>query len=265
MKALVLDFDGVIADSAREAFRVALTSYTEICRGSRLEREPERALLSAFLELVPLGNRAEDYGVALLALEAGVRLPDQPAYDAFFAAQDTSWLRSFHRRFYEVREAWADRDPAGWRRELPPYRPLLAVLRRRSGEASYAIATAKDRRSVRALLADYGVADLFPDELVLDKETGVTKDAHLRHLRALLGLEFPELTFVDDKVRHLDRVAPLGVRCALAAWGHNGPREHRLAQQRGYLVCRLEDVEERLFGGSAAGRGEDRLRAPVPG
>ena len=53
--------------------------------------------------------------------------------------------------------------------------------------------------------------------------------------------------FVDDKVNHLDAVAPLGVRCALAAWGYNGPREHLLAGEREYLVCRLEDVEARLF------------------
>lgn len=265
MKALVLDFDGVIADSAREAFRVALTTYTDLRQESRLAREPEEALRSRFLELVPLGNRAEDYGVALLALEAGARLPDQPAYDAFFAAQDAAWLHAFHRRFYEVRQAWAERDPAGWRRELPPYQPLLAALRRRAGEATYAIATAKDRRSVRALLTDYGVADLFPEELVLDKEAGVDKDAHLRRVRAVLGLEYPELTFVDDKVRHLDRVAPLGVRCALAAWGHNGPREHRLAEERGYLVCRLDDVEERLFGGIRPGGAEIAPHAPLPG
>jgi hypothetical protein len=98
------------------------------------------------------------------------------------------------------------------------------------------------------LLVDYGIADLFPDELVLDKETGITKAAHLEHLHRTLGLPFSELTFIDDKVSHLDAVARLGVRCALAAWGYNGPREHRLARERGYLVCSLEDAEARLFG-----------------
>jgi phosphoglycolate phosphatase-like HAD superfamily hydrolase len=63
----------------------------------------------------------------------------------------------------------------------------------------------------------------------------------------LRGLDFAEITFVDDKVNHLDAVAPLGVRCALAAWGYNGPREHRLAQGRGHLVCHLEDLETQLF------------------
>ena len=58
-----------------------------------------------------------------------------------------------------------------------------------------------------------------------------------------------EITFVDDKVNHLDAVAPLGVRCALAAWGYNGPREHRLARSHGHLLCTLDDVEAQLFEG----------------
>jgi len=42
-------------------------------------------------------------------------------------------------------------------------------------------------------------------------------------------------------------VAPLGVRCVLAGWGYNGPREHDLAARRGYLVCGLGDFEERVL------------------
>ena len=58
---------------------------------------------------------------------------------------------------------------------------------------------------------------------------------------------FADLVFVDDKVNHLDSVAALGVRCALAAWGYNGPREQLLARSRGYDVLTLDDAESRLF------------------
>jgi phosphoglycolate phosphatase-like HAD superfamily hydrolase len=113
-----------------------------------------------------------------------------------------------------------------------------------------AIATAKDRRSVRLLLEEHGLDDLFPDERLMDKETGHSKTAHLQHLQAALQIAFPDMTFVDDKVNHLDTVAPLGVRCALAGWGYNGRREHELAEQRGYVVCSLDNAEQRLFGGA---------------
>lgn len=252
MKLLVLDFDGVIADSAPEAFAVACRTYLALRPDSKLLDGEEAARYRAFLELVPLGNRAEDYGVALAAIDAGAALPDQAAYDAFYAAQDPAWMRAFHREFYRVRTAFSERDPIGWRRLLPPYPRFLELLRRRAGSARYAIATAKDRRSVGLLLRDYGIADLFAEELVLDKEAGVTKVAHLELLARRLGLDYEAMTFLDDKVNHLDAVAPLGVRCALAAWGYNGDREHRLARARGYLVCRLADAEAQLFGNAPA-------------
>ena len=260
MKALVLDFDGVIADSAPEAFVVALRTHTVLEPGSRLRevlarldpRRPEAdPFFAAFLELMPLGNRAEDYGVALDAIEAGVPLPDQARYDAFKAARDAARLRAFHKRFYQVRAEWERTDRAGWLALLAPYPAFLEILHRRASEVELAIATAKDRHSVRELLVHYGVAPLFGPGRVLDKETGVSKRAHLEHLERELGVAFGEITFLEDKLNHLESVAPLGVRCALAAWGYNGPREHARARELGYLVCGLDDVEARLFGNRA--------------
>lgn len=251
MKLLALDFDGVISDSAREAFVVALRSYRELRPDSRLP-EVTRAsdapeLYASFVERMPLGNRAEDYAVVLAALEAGVPLPDQAAYDGFFATQDADELAAFHTRFYQLRSAWAARDPHGWLSEMSPYPEVLPVLRRRAGDVILAIATAKDRASVERLLAWYGIADLFPSERVLDKEAGRSKRAHLEALSKGTGVAMPEITFVDDKLNHLASVASLGVRCALASWGYNGEREVRDARVQGVLVLSLEDLETQLF------------------
>ena len=80
-RLLALDFDGVISDSAPEAFVVALRTY-EALRPDTLGDHARRLtgavpaldvvrghpLLAPFLALMPLGNRAEDYGVSLAAL-----------------------------------------------------------------------------------------------------------------------------------------------------------------------------------------------------
>ena len=73
-------------------------------------------------------------------------------------------------------------------------------------------------------------------------------------LPASVALPPQELTFVDDKVNHLDTVAPLGVRVALAGWGYNGCREHELARERGYPVLTLETAEATLFGSATTSR-----------
>jgi len=268
MRVLALDFDGVICDSAPECFAVALDTYLDLepgsalraerdglqdggpWRGERIRRSP---LYAGFVESMPLGNRAEDYGAMLRALESARPLPDQAAYDAFRSEIAPAWLDRFHLRFYERRDDFAARDPAGWRALMAPYTAFTGLLRRRAGSLTLAIATSKDRTAVERLLLDYGLSDLFARECVLDKEMGVEKRFHLLALASRLDVPPTDITFVDDKVNHLERVADLGVRCALAAWGYNGERERRIARERGFLVCSLEDAEEKLFGPAPSG------------
>lgn len=259
MKALVLDFDGVISDSAPESFVVALRTYLELRPESRLERlarELEGASAAtvrrhpdylAFLESMPLGNRAEDFGVLLWLLDNGFDVADQPAYDRARAAQSREFLDGFHERFYHERRRLTGGHLEYWLSLLGPYPSFVELLRRRSNDVVLALATAKDRESVALLLRAYGIEGLFPEDRVLDKETGVSKVAHLSVLAERLGLDFGEITFVDDKVNHLDAVSRLGVRCGLAAWGYNGARERDQARERGHLVCELDDFEAQLF------------------
>ena len=262
MRLLALDFDGVVSDSAPECFVVALRSYAALHPDSEwiashvswlgagvpaLAAVRAAAGYDAFVERMPLGNRAEDFGVVLASLEAAASMPDQASYDAFRDARGQAWLDAFHERFYRERDALCAADPEAWYGLMSPYDALLPVLHRRAESVRLAIATAKDGPAVARLLERYGLRRLFPTERVMDKETGVHKEAHLRALAAQESLPFEAITFVDDKVNHLDRVAPLGVRCVLAAWGYNGEREARLARERGYRVLDLAGFEPALF------------------
>ena len=259
MRLLALDFDGVISDSAPESFVVALRTYCELRPGSEVASVRDRAdiqrapqiradpVYDQFVTLMPLGNRAEDFAVALSILEAGLEAPDQQAYDRIRSDQPPGFLELFHRRFYQVRRELRSQHPRRWLDLLGPYPAFVEVLRRRSRDVPLALATAKDRDSVISLLHDYGLAEYIPEQRVLDKEVGVSKTKHLERLRAQLGIPFADITFVDDKVNHLEAVAALGVRCALAGWGYNGDRERQLARRQGFMVCSLADVEAKLF------------------
>jgi phosphoglycolate phosphatase-like HAD superfamily hydrolase len=261
-RLLALDFDGVVSDSAPESFVVALRTgralgdlpLPDSARALAELRCPTLGAVLAcpsyapFLDAMPLGNRAEDFGVVLRALGEGVPLTDQVDYDAQLARHDQTWRDTFHARFYEERARLREEDPDGWLALMAPYEAFLSLLRRRAGQTPFSIATAKDGSSVRALLRAYGALDLFPDELVVDKEAGRSKVAHVTLLAERTGCAFSEILFFDDKVNHLDAVGDLGVACALAAWGYNGPREEAQARSQGYRVCNLSDVEAQIFG-----------------
>ena len=250
MKALALDFDGVISDSAPEAYVVAVRTFREEFPESGLGRDAEEdaGIYGRFLEIMPLGNRAEDFGVALAAIDSGTPLPDQAAYDDFYATLDRGRLRAFHKRFYRVRHAWTEAEPARWFSKIQPYPGICDFLRRRSVDVRLAVATAKDRRSVTLLLERYGIGDLFGEGWVHDKETGVSKRAHVEAIAARTGCETSEVTFIDDKVNHLISVAESGARCLLAGWGYNGERELEVARKAGFAIVTIEELDARLFG-----------------
>jgi phosphoglycolate phosphatase-like HAD superfamily hydrolase len=264
MHVLALDFDGVICDSSREVFVTAVDTYAEhepasplndslrplrddaLGGGDSFRDDP---IYTTFLELLPLGNRAEDFGVTLKAVEQSVEIPGQDAYDVFYEGLDPSWLDHFHQRFYEVRGRLRTANLHAWLGLHLPYPGLAEMLGRHRSTSRLAVATAKDARSVELLLEVLGLSEIFDSSLTFDKQTGVEKTHHLRALNQRTGTDFGRITFVDDKVNHLVAVSQLGVRGVLAAWGFNGPREHALAAELGFEVARLDDAESVLFKG----------------
>jgi len=259
MELLALDFDGVISDSAPESWLVCLRTYARMRPGAAVEALRDTAssqppaqirtdpAYRRFVEMMPLGNRAEDFGVVLWLLLAGRDARDQQAFDAALAEAGDFFLSEFHERFYPTRAQLRAEDPARWASLLGPYPDMLDVLRRRAPDVRLAIATAKDRESVLHLLVDYGIEELVPEDCLIDKQAGRSKRAHLSRLQERFGVPFSQIVFVDDKVGHLDDVGGLGVPGVLAAWGYNGPREQRLARERGHRVCTLEDFESAVF------------------
>jgi len=249
VKVLALDFDGVISDSAPEAFVVAVRTYRETFpeAGFAESAECDAAIFARFLAIMPLGNRAEDFGVALSAIDRGEALPDQQAYDAFRRSLDPARLKAFHARFYRVRHAWAEALPDAWLGRIQPYPGVCDWLRRRAGDVRLAIATAKDRRSVGTLLGRYGIGDLFEEGFVHDKETGVSKRSHIEAIALRAGCAPADVTFIDDKVNHLQDVAGTGARCLLAGWGYNGEREQRLARAAGFGIPTLDTLDAVVF------------------
>jgi phosphoglycolate phosphatase-like HAD superfamily hydrolase len=245
MHVLALDFDGVLCDSSREVFVVAIDTYALVIPDSELldslmplrndalgsgSGYREHAITRRFHDLLPLGNRAEDFGVSLCAIEQRATIIDQEAYDAFYRGIGREWLDLFHQTFYECRKALRDADTSSWLQLHLPFEGLADTLRRHVDRTRLAVATAKDGPSVRLLLDELHMGTLFDPELIFDKESGITKTEHLRALHRRTGIHLSDITFVDDKVNHLVSVAELGVRPVLAAWGFNADREHRLAR-----------------------------------
>ena len=118
MKLLALDFDGVISDSAPEAWMVALRTWADLRPDPvviALRDAAERATPAeirtnpqyrAFVDMMPLGNNAADFAVALGLVAGDRRAADQAAFDRAFEEAGEAFLSRFYDRFYATRAAF---------------------------------------------------------------------------------------------------------------------------------------------------------------
>ncbi len=259
---LVLDCDGVIADSIHDSVRTSVNAYMDMRPGhglplkARLET-PESVfafendhpeIMSRFRALIPMGNRAEEYLVIWSLIDSGLAaaIRDQAAFDIAGSAIPSAERDAYAGRFYGLRVEWQNRDPESWARLLPPFAGVPAALRSLKNRFRLAMATSKDLRSVHLLLKNYGVEDCFAPELILDKEFSYSKRDHLVRLMEVSGVPFSRMHFVDDKLIHLQAVKDLGVKACLAAWGFNSEREHRLAAEEGFTVLGLGEFAKMM-------------------
>lgn len=255
---LVFDFDGVMANSIHESFVTALNTHWRLLGGRGLPLdgpiEPPQAifdferahedLFRGFREVMPLGNRAEDYLVMLRSLvDAQGPIHSQEAFEARKRDMDAAMLHRFHDAFYAARRKLQDDDPETWMALVPPFEPVVEAVGGLSERFILGIATAKDRASVHLQLEHYGLLPLFEDR-VLDKDFARKKRQHLTAFHERFGVPFERMHFIDDKVSHLLDVAELGVHGYLALWGFNGQRERAIARQNGFHLLELADLKD---------------------
>lgn len=256
-KLIIFDFDGVICNSFYDSLYTAIHAYFSVHPKNRLPLDrplrPENVFkferehldfCRKFYELMPLGNFAMDYYVALDIITENrfSEITSQEDFNRYREAIPRGRLTRYSDEFYGFRRRMQESQPGQWASLLPPFETIPETIRSLSAKHRLAIATSKDIRSVDILLDHYAIAGCFPSGSILDKDYAESKRAHLLRFHEQHGIPFDRMYFIDDKVLHLVSVADLGVVCHLAAWGFNTPREHDIARDYGCHVLELEQL-----------------------
>ena len=254
---LVFDFDGVISNSVHESFMTALNAYIKFVPDHNLPlNEPLKSdgvfqfekehpeVFKQFFQLMPMGNRAEDYLLILLLIDRQEtrKVTNQSEFDAFKETIPVEIQESFHKAFYESRTSFRQQYPTVWIKMHRPFPGIVDAVQILSQRFLLAIATSKDRASVDILLEHYKLSPYFRPENILDKDFAKSKRFHLTRFQKEHGVPFKNIHFIDDKVLHLVSVKDLGVNCYLALWGFNTEREHKVAVKEGFTLLNLEDL-----------------------
>lgn len=215
---LVLDFDGVICDSWREC---ALVTW-----GGQHDWAPAefgvsafQAIPAAFVErFLALRGYARHLGHFLVPVLAGSeQIKCQHDFDRYYADLAPNVVAEFVERASRFRASVRNGQRAQWLAFHELYEGIPGLLST-LGNRLY-IVTARDRESVRELLAAQGIA--VAAERIYGEQQN--KSAALFDIQAR---EHAYVFFVDDNLDNVMAAQSDGHHAAWALWGYSAP-EHR--------------------------------------
>ncbi len=234
---LALDFDGVLWNSVRECYEVALDAWNE------MGMEPFRSPYERFRQGRWLVRAGRDFGTLMRLLENDPELDIQEFTPEQFAAAGRElpeWLQRYGEHFARLRAAYRLEREAYWRSLQAPFPEVMRAMplwRQRFRDV--VVCTTKDSESSRALLRQ---VDL--DIPVYGVEIGTDKSLHMQLLIDKYGVKPQQVHFIDDLVINLQDAAKAGIRGYLALWGYNTPKSRERAVELGFTLLRSEDLAD---------------------
>ncbi|MGD8991613.1 MAG: hypothetical protein PVI00_09200, partial [Desulfobacterales bacterium] len=139
---------------------------------------------------------------------------------------------------YETRQQLIERDAAGWTALHRPFQPLWNALVERWDQPGFAIATNKNRAATERLCRHFELK--IPSENIYSGDNGASKVENMQLIQR--RFRAGSYYFFDDSIKNLQELdqsinrqekvlIPL-----LAAWGHSGPEDQKLARTLGYDI-----------------------------
>ena len=253
MDILVLDFDGVICDSASETARSGWFAGSVLWPVWAKQDIPDQ-YLKQFRKLRPLLHTGFEAVAILKFIEEDYSVPFVRANYNFLMRQVfTSSQYNFDELkllFDRVRDDWIRIDEAGWlswHRFYPGISSFL--IRAQEKFDSVYIITTKQGRFVSKLLK-YGEMD-FPDDKIIGLETGKTKNENLKEIMDLCRSEKDRVIFLDDRYLTLEKVKKEKeldrISLYMPGWGYSFIDERDNAESDGRIkLLELEDLETLL-------------------
>ena len=226
---IVLDFDGVICDSAPEN---AATAW-RVCQFLWPERFPKGPIPS---EAIPRFCAVRPYMETGYQAILMTRLMQEGAPVEQYTTQLSAWQArnlarlgltklELQQLFGAERDRWISTDLDGWLSYNRYYPGAAESLRLLAKTARLVILTTKERRFVQQLMRregiDFAVEDIYGLHEIVNKETTLAQFVN--------SGEYSSVTFVEDRLATLQRMLPVPalaeIRLAYAPWGYTTPEQ----------------------------------------
>jgi len=236
--AVILDFDGVIFDTAREAYVVAKMAESG-CENYREDDIDEREY-GIFRKYRYLITKAWNYCCLMEIIDKNIedRCHFESEYMRSKSLMGVERIEAYERAFFKMRGLLRSKYRKSWLKLHQPF-GIVNDLKRildKHGNNIYVLTT-KDKEAVMDLLKMNGIevdeAKIYGRDCM---KGNVTKGSIIKDMMIRQGME--KVLFVDDSSEHVRSCDELsGVETCIAAWGYVAPEER--GQHQGEVINRI--------------------------
>ena len=242
----VLDFDGVICESAQETaitgWKAACTIWTDMSSSAPHDKVDQfkavRPIIETGYEAI-LTMRLLYLGESIEAIYNGY----SEKFKSLIKDADLT-VEGLKKLFGDTRDAWIEQDSNGWVAMNPLYDGVAEKLKTLSRNCSWYIVTTKHERFVKLILQANGVE--LPDYHLFGLDRNMTKTEVIKGLLKYHPGE--TLHFVEDRLHTLVNILNKGelpeVKLIFAVWGYNRAEDKDVAQQYDLTLQTLETFLE---------------------
>jgi len=242
-KAIVFDFDGVVANTAHECYIVCVKTFRQMGE----EIKDSGANEKKFMILRPYVRFADDFYPVMKLIQAGkyVRNITLSNFKNLRKKYDKE-SKKFHDIFYENREMLKKTGIKKWIALNRSYPGTVSAVRKLSKKYRIMIATNKDLDSTFRILNHLKTGIKRSD--IIPKEFSLTKADKIRKISKKLKIPLKDIIFIEDVLENLEEVKKKlpAVKLALVEWGYSTPEQRRQARKMGIKIIRHVDIEQQL-------------------
>jgi len=240
-KVAILDFDGVLVDSAPECWlRCVDASKID---NSLKSLDYSSSVKDLFLLMRYLVGPAHEFYFLIKSLEKYTNASDVEKNFIKLANGDKKNALKFKDFFFNSRVIAKNNNLKGWIKSNNFYGPAISMAKRFSAVNKLFIATMKDEESVIELLNYHNVN--CNTSKILGLNYGDNKYKHLSYvLEQNPTLSSNDFLFLDDNIRHINEVSCLGISAMLATWGYGTKNSIDFANKNNIQTLSLEDCNQ---------------------
>jgi CMP-N-acetylneuraminic acid synthetase/phosphoglycolate phosphatase-like HAD superfamily hydrolase len=212
------DFDGVMFDTAKEAYAISLITSGKAHNLNDIDLESKHA--NKFMSQRYLIGPAWNYFYLLDAIDKGIH--DQ--FNNYLPGQPSQKAMAFMQKFFDVRAQLRTNDWNNWLSFNCKYDGVDEMLNILNANENTCIVTTKDKATVDALLKFNGVSRNVDIYDAKDYEEYGCKSYLIDKI--ITSKNIKNAIFVDDSRKHLDACKWIkNIQLIQAKWGYVSPNE----------------------------------------